>query len=62
MRPFLSALFAYIGARILLAIFDFQPWSIGDSFDPGKILIDLCVYAVLFGLFYYLLGRLKSSR
>ncbi len=61
MRSFLTALFAYIGSRILFAIFDFNYWSIGDSFDPGKLLIDLGVYTALFGLFYWLLGRVKKS-
>ena len=61
MRPFFSALLAYISSRILFAIFDFNHWSIGESFDLGKLVVDLIVYAVLFWLFYYFLGRIRKS-
>jgi hypothetical protein len=62
MRSFLSALIAYISSRIIFALFDFNHWSLGDAFDLVKLLIDIGVYAGLFFLFYWLLGRTKSSR
>jgi hypothetical protein len=62
MRSFLSALIAYICSRILFAIFDFNHWSLGEAFDLVKLLIDIGTYAMLFLLFYWLLGRTKSSR
>ncbi len=61
MRPFFSGILAYISSRILFAIFDFNHWSLGDSFDPGKLLVDLGTYTVLFFMFYWLLGRLRKS-
>ena len=62
MRSFLSALFAIIGHRIIFIVFGVQYYQIGKPFDAGTLLIDLGGYAVLFGVFYWLLGRFKFSR
>ena len=62
MRPFLSAILAYIVTRIVFALFDFHYRLWGESFDPGKLLVDLGTYCVLFIVIYYLLGRLLPSK
>ena len=59
MKSFISVIFAYVGTRVLFALFGFHYNLFGEPFNAGKLVLDLGVFAGLFFGAYRLMGRFK---
>jgi hypothetical protein len=59
LRHLVSFLIAYFGSRGIFAVFDFKYVVFHEPFDIGKLAIDFGVFAILLGVSYWLLGRVK---
>ena len=62
MRSVLSVIVAYIGSRAIFAAFDFNYAVFREPFNVGKLIIDVGVFAALFGLCYWLLGLKRTPK
>ena len=56
MRSVLAAIVAYIGSRAIFAAFDFNYAVFREPFNVGKLIVDIGVFAALFGGCYWLFG------
>ena len=59
MKSFISAIVAYVGSRVLFALFGFHYNLFGEPFNAGKLVLDIGVFVGIFFGAYWLMGRFR---